>query len=52
MKNCKTVFPQTSGYLKYRSKGKGGGGALLRRMVLNRGGLLLIACSDSTAVEA
>ena len=51
VKNCKTVFPQTSGYLKYRSKGKGGG-ALLRRMVLNRGRLLLISCSDSTAAEA
>ena len=36
---------------KISAKGEGGG-ALLRRMVLNRGGLLLIACSDSTAVEA
>ena len=36
---------------KISVKGEGGG-ALLRRMVLNRGGLLLIACSDSTAVEA
>ena len=45
MKICQTVFPQTSGYLKYRPKeGEGGGGwggALIRRMALNRGGALV-----------
>ena len=51
MKNCKTVFPQTSGYLKYRSKGKGGV-RFLEGWYLIEGGFLLIACSDSTAVEA
>ena len=54
MKICQTVFPQTSGYLKYRPKeGEGGGGALIGRMALNRGGgHLLISFSDSAAVEA
>ena len=42
MKICQTVFPQTSGYLKYRPKeGEGGGGALIGRMALNRGGALV-----------
>ena len=40
MKICQTVFPQTSGYLKYRPK-EGEGGALIGRMALNRGGALV-----------
>ena len=42
MKNCQTVFPQTSGYLKYRQR-RGGGNALIGRMAPNRGGRLLIS---------
>ena len=56
MKICQTVFPQTSGYLKYRPKeGEGGGGwgvHLLEGWRLIEGGHLLISFSDSAAVEA
>ena len=51
MKICQTVFPQTSGYLKYRPK-EGEGVHLLEGWRLIEGGHLLISFSDSAAVEA